>query len=98
MAQCAALATSTSQGTQLEGWPVVGKQGTVSQPLLAPCSTGHGDPTEVYPDLSRRRGREGRGAENPEERTALTGTEDPERPEVRDTRQLSRATPACSSA
>ena len=45
-ARCAALATSTSQGTQQEGWPVVRKQGSVSRPLMAPCSTGHGDPTQ----------------------------------------------------
>lgn len=46
VARCAAAATSTSRGTQREGWPVVRKQGTVPRSLVAPCSTGRGDPTQ----------------------------------------------------
>ena len=52
VAWCAALATSTSHGTQREGWPVVRKQGTVPQPLVAPCSTGCGDPTQRSAQIS----------------------------------------------
>lgn len=61
------------------------KQALSPGPLMAPCSTGHGDPTQrsAQSFTGGEDWGEGSGAENPG-RQALTGTEDPERPEVRE--------------
>lgn len=81
------LAIPASHGTQMEEWSVVRKQSTVPGPFLAPCITGHGDPTQRSAQILGKipvpfpRGCQlGREVELKARRKeqALTGTEDPE--------------------
>lgn len=64
VARCAALATSTSRGTQREGWPVVRKQGTAPGPSWLPAVLVAVTPPRGLPrSLPKERTGEGSGAE-----------------------------------